>query len=60
MIILKKYQLVETSVKILGHLWLSGGFWAANITRLEVLARISDALLQYMKHASLNGILNIF
>ncbi len=41
MINLKKSQLVESSVKVLGHMWIAGGFWAPCVTKLEALLEIS-------------------
>ena len=34
MINLKKSQLVEDAAKVLGHQWLSGGYWAPNVSKI--------------------------
>ena len=38
----KKSHLVEDSAKVLGHFWLTGGFWAPNVEKLHALITKTD------------------
>ena len=60
MINLSKSQLVESSAKVLGHRWTSGGYWEPNVTKLEALAQASSEDLERMNRSSLYGLLNFF
>ena len=60
MINLTKSQLVESSAKVLGHQWTSGGFWAPVTTKIEALQEASSAQLGKMNRSSLYGLLNFF
>ena len=40
MINLTKSQLVESTAKVLGHQWNSGGFWAPCVKKLEALVTV--------------------
>lgn len=60
MINLTKSQLVESSAKILGHLWTSGGYWAPSTDKIEALVDAQDEQLARMNRASLYGLLNFF
>ena len=60
MINLKKSQLVESSAKVLGHQWTSGGYWAPCTTKIEALRTATDDELGRMNRASLYGLLNFY
>ena len=60
MINLMKSQLVESSVKVLGHQWTAGGFWAPCTTKIEALQEATSEQLSRMNRASLYGLLNFF
>ena len=53
MIKLKRSHLVEDSARVLGHYWLTSGFWVPNIDKIQALiykinekcGRISRSLL---------------
>ena len=55
MINLRKSQLVQAVVQVLGHLWTSGIFWAPNITKLATLIEKMDGELARFNWASLYG-----
>ena len=60
MINLKKSHLVEDSAKVLGHYWPTGGFWAPNVKKLQVLIAKTDKELGRMLRPSLYGLLNFY
>ena len=60
MINLKKSHLVKDSDKVLGHYWLTGGFWVPNVEKLQVLVTKTDEELGRMSHPSLYGLLNFY
>ena len=60
MINLKKSHLVEASSKVLGHYWLTGGFWVPNIEKLHALVAKTDKELVRMSQPSLYGLLNFY
>ena len=60
MINLKKSHLEEDSAKVLGHYWLTGGFWAPNVKKLQVLVAKTDKELGRMSRPSPYGLLNFY
>ena len=60
MINLSKSQLVESSAKVLGHQWTSGGFWAPTTTKVEALLEMSSYDMAKTNRSSLYGLLNFF
>ena len=60
MLNLRKSQLVQAAVQVLGHLWTSGGFWAPNVTKLATLIEKMDGELAWANRASLYGLLNFY
>ena len=60
MINLTKSQLVESTAKVLGHKWTSGGFWEPVTTKIEALQQLSGDQLGRMSRSSLYGLLNFF
>ena len=60
MINLKKSHLAEDSAKVLGHYWLTGGFWAPNVKKLHALTSKTDEKLGRMLHPLLYGLLNFY
>ena len=60
MINLKKSHLVEASAKVLGHYWLTGGFWAPNVEKLHALIAKTDEELGRMLRPSLYGLPNFY
>ncbi len=60
MINLKKSHLCETSLKILGHRWTSGGFWLPEPAKLEAIANASDSEISRTPRSQLYGLLNFF
>ena len=57
---LRKSQLVQADVQVLGHLWTSGSFWVPNITKLAALIEKMDGELAWDNRASLYGLLNFY
>ena len=60
MINLTKSQLVESTAKVLGHKWTSGGFWEPCVEKLEALAVQPAEKLASMSRSSLYGLLNFY
>lgn len=60
MINLTKSQLVESTAKVLGHQWTSGGFWTPCTDKLEALCSAAPDHLARMNRASLYGLLNFY
>ena len=60
MINLKKSHLVEDLAKVLGHFWLTGGFWAPNVKKLYALIAKTDEKLGRMSRPLLYGLLNFY
>ena len=51
---------MESSAKVLGHHWESGGFWSPCTDKIEALRTAPDDHLRKMNRASLFGLLNFF
>ena len=51
---------MESSAKVLGHQWTSGGFWAPCTTKIEALQEATSEQMARMNRASLYGLLNFF
>ena len=60
MINLKKSHLCQTSLKILGHHWQSGGYWYPEPAKLEALLRAGENDLKRLKRSHLYGLLNFY
>ena len=60
MVNLKKSHLCETTLKILGHRWSSGGYWMPERERLEQLKESTHEELRGVNRSSLYGLLNFF
>ncbi len=60
MINLKKSHLCETSLKILGHKWQSGGYWLPEPGKLQSLIESSTEKLCKVNRAALYGLLNFY
>lgn len=60
MINLKKSHLCETSLKILGHLWTSGGYWLPEPSKLVKLLQATTIHLAKTNRAALFGLLNFY
>jgi len=60
MINLGKSQLVESSAKVLGHQWTSGGYWSPTTTKIEALQEMSSREMARMNRSSLYGLLNFY
>ncbi len=60
MINLSKSQLVESTAKVLGHRWESGGYWSPVPDKLKALLTVADSKLAAMNRASLYGLLNFY
>lgn len=60
MLNLKKSHLCETTLKVLGHRWVSGGYWLPEPARLEALVRCSDAEVKSMGRSNVYGLLNFY
>ena len=60
MINLKKSHLVEDLAKVLGHYWLTGGFWVPNVDKIQVLVSKTNKELGRMSYPLLYGFLNFY
>ena len=60
MINLKKSHLCETSLKVLGHRWQSGGYWYPEPAKLEALLRAPDHEITRLRRSHLYGLLNFY
>ena len=51
---------MESTAKILGHQWTSGGFWEPCTEKIAALETATEDTLAKMNRASLYGLLNFF